>query len=190
METQNFELREWQLSDAKSLAEHANNINIWNSVRDYFPHPYLEEDGKHFIEMVLNNPHPMRRTVIGQMPIEFFSDLQPPMDFAIVVDGNAVGGIGIVPQKDVERITAEIGYWLGEKYWNRGIMSEAVKRMVKYAFANFELQKLYAPVFDFNIASQKVLQKAGFEREAILKQAAIKNGKIIDMHYYSLFKSI
>ena len=166
----NFELRELQLSDAASLAENANNINIWNNVRDYFPHPYSEKDGEQFIEMCLNKPN-------------------PAIDFAIVVDGKAVGGIGIVPQKDVERIGAEIGYWIGEKYWSKGIMTKAVKEMTEYAFFNFPLHKIYAPIFDFNIASQKVLQKAGFEREGILKQAAIKNDKIIDLHYYSLLKS-
>ena len=167
---QNFELREWMLSDAASLAENANNINIWNNVRDYFPHPYSEEDGKQFIEICL-------------------SKSKPTIDFAIVVEGKAVGGIGIVPQKDVERISAEIGYWIGEKYWGKGIMTEAVRQMVSYAFTNFPLQKNYAPIFDFNIASQKVLQKAGFKQEAILKQAAIKNNKIIDLHYYSLTKT-
>ena len=165
-----FELREWRLSDAVSLAEHANNIDIWNNVRDYFPHPYSEEDGKQFIETVLGKP-------------------RPAVDLAIVVDGKAVGGIGIVLQTDVERIGAEIGYWLGVKYWNKGIMTEAVRQMVTHAFTHFPLRKIFAPVFDFNIASQKVLQKAGFEREAILKQAAIKNGKVIDMHYYSIIKS-
>jgi RimJ/RimL family protein N-acetyltransferase len=168
--SQTFELREWNLSDATSLAENANNINIWNNVRDYFPYPYSEEDGKQFIEMVSNKP-------------------KPAVDFAIVVDGKAVGGIGIVLQNDVERIGAEIGYWLGEKYWGKGIMTKAVGEMIEYAFLNFPLQKIYAPIFDFNIASQKVLQKAGFEREAILKQAAIKNGKVIDLHYYNLLKS-
>jgi RimJ/RimL family protein N-acetyltransferase len=166
----NFILREWQMSDAFSLAENANNIHIWNNVRDYFPHPYSEEDGKQFIKMAMDKP-------------------KPAIDFAIVVDGKAVGGIGIVLQKDVERISAEIGYWLSEKYWSRGIMTGAVKQMITYTFTHFSLQKLYAPVFDFNTSSQKVLQKAGFEREAILKQAAIKNEKIIDLHYYSLLKN-
>jgi len=166
---QTFEIREWQLSDVVSLAENANNINIWNNVRDYFPHPYSEKDGKEFIKMVLLKP-------------------KPTVDFAIVADGKAIGGIGIVLQTDVERISAEIGYWLGEKYWNKGIVTEAVKQMLDYAFANFPLQKIFAPIFDFNISSQKVLEKAGFEREAILKQGAIKNGKIIDLHYYSYIK--
>jgi RimJ/RimL family protein N-acetyltransferase len=164
-----FELRKWQLSDVASLSENANNIRIWNNVRDYFPYPYLEEDGKQFILTTLNKP-------------------EPATDMAVIVNGKAVGGISIVLQTDVERISAETGYWLGENYWNRGIMTEVVKQMTVYVFDNFPLWKIYAPVFDFNIASQKVLQKAGFEREAILKQAAIKNGKIIDLHYYSLIK--
>jgi RimJ/RimL family protein N-acetyltransferase len=167
----NFILREWQLSDAASLAENANNINIWNNVRDYFPHPYSEQDGKDFI------------TMCNAKPV-------PTLDFAIVIDGKAVGGIGIVPKTDVERTGAEVGYWLGEKYWNRGIMTEVVKEMTEYGFLHFpELRKIYAPVFDFNAASQKVLKKAGFEHEAILKQAAIKNGKVIDLQYYSILKS-
>jgi RimJ/RimL family protein N-acetyltransferase len=166
-----FLLRKWQISDAASLAENANNIRIWNNVRDYFPHPYSEEDGEQFIRMVLGKP-------------------EPCTDRAIVVDGKAVGGIGIVLQTDVERISAEIGYWLGENYWGKGIMTKAVRQMVAYAFDNFPLRKIYAPVFDFNIASQKVLQKAGFEREAILKQAAVKNGNVLDLHYYSFLAQL
>ena len=166
---QTIKFREWQISDIQSLAENANNINVWNNLRDYFPSPYSEEDGKQFIEMVLNQPK--------------------SLNFAIDVDGKAVGGIGIVLHQDVERIGAEFGYFIGEKYWNKGIMTQIVKDFVKYVFENFpELQKIYATPFDFNIASQKVLQKAGFECEAILKKAAIKNGQIIDLHYYSIFK--
>jgi RimJ/RimL family protein N-acetyltransferase len=166
-----YKLRECQLSDAASLAENANNINIWNNVRDYFPHPYTEEDGKQFIRMTLGKP-------------------KPATDMAIVIDGKTVGGLGIVLQTDVERISAEIGYWLGENYWNRGIMTCAVREMVSYVFLNFpELKKIYAPVFGFNIASQRVLQKAGFKCEGILKQAAIKNGIVTDLHYYSMLKS-
>jgi len=164
----NFILREWQMSDIASLAENANNINIWNNVRDAFPHPYSEEDGKEFITKVLN----------GEFGIQK----------AIVVEGKAVGGVGVFPQSDVERISAEIGYWLGEKYWNKGIVTEAVKEMVTYVFTNYSFQKIFTAVFDFNIASQKVLQKAGFEREAILKQAVIKNGKVVDAHYYGIIK--
>jgi RimJ/RimL family protein N-acetyltransferase len=167
----NFILREWRLSDATSIAEHANNIRLWDNLRDALPHPYSEADGKAFIEMALAQP-------------------KPATLLAIEVEGKAAGSISFFPKTDVERITAELGYWLGERYWNRGIVTEAIRQTVAYAFANYpELRKIYATPFDFNPASQKVLQKAGFEREAILKQAAIKNGRVVDMHYYSLFKS-
>jgi RimJ/RimL family protein N-acetyltransferase len=165
----NIELREWRLSDAASLAENANNINIWNNLRDGLPHPYTEEDGKQFIEMALSQP-------------------KPATLLAMVVDGKAVGSIGITLHTDVERISAEMGYFIGEKYWNKGFVTEAVKQMLAYSFSHFPLRKIYATPFDFNIASHKVLEKAGFEREAILKQAAIKNGKIIYLHYYSFIK--
>jgi len=170
MNTPSFILREWQLSDAASLAENANNINIWNNVRDYFPHPYSEKDGQEFITKVLNGEFGYQK--------------------AIVVEGQAVGSIGIFLRTDVERISAELGYFIGEKYWNRGIMTDAVKEMVDYVFTDFpHLRKIYATPFDFNISSQKVLQKAGFECEGVLKESAIKNGKVIDLHYYSLLKS-
>jgi Acetyltransferases, including N-acetylases of ribosomal proteins len=164
-------LREWRLSDKVSLAENADNINIWNCVRDYFPHPYTVKDGEEFISMVVNRG-------------------DPPVDFAIEIEGVAVGGIGIVLKPDVERIAAEIGYWIGEKYWNRGVMTEAVREMARYSFRTFQIEKLYAGVFDFNIASQRVLEKAGFEKEAILKRAAIKNGNVIDLHHYGLIKGL
>jgi len=169
--SQNLELREWRLSDATSLAENANNIHIWNNLRDRFPHPYSEEDGKSFIETALSMP-------------------QPATLLAITIDGEAIGSIGITLHTDVDRITAEMGYFIGEKYWNRGFTTEAIKQMVTYAFTHFQfLYKIYATPYEFNIASQRVLQKVGFEREAILKKAVIKNGKIIDLHYYSLLKS-
>ncbi len=164
-----FTLREWRLSDAVSLAEQANNINIWNNVRDYFPHPYTEKDGMEFITMVSGKPN-------------------PACDLAIEINGKAVGGIGIVPQKDVERMTAEIGYWLGESFWGKGIMTAAIQQMAQYVFDNFVIRKLFATVYDFNIASMKALEKAGFTKEAVLKSGAVKNGKIIDLHYYSLIK--
>lgn len=165
-----YKLREWRMSDAESLAVNANNINIWNNLRDFFPYPYSVKDGEEFIAMISNKP-------------------KPATNLAIEVDKEAVGGIGIVLNSDVERITAEIGYWLGEKYWGRGIMTSIVKEMTDYVFANFPVIKIYAPVFDFNAPSQRVLEKAGFKKEAILKQAAIKNGRIIDLHYYGLIKA-
>ena len=171
MNKKTFILREWQLSDVQSLAEHANNIKIWLNLRDGLPHPYSEEDARQFIANAMNMPRPARL-------------------LAIEVDGKAVGSIGITPHTDVERISAEMGYFIGEKYWNQGITTEVVKEMTAYAFNNFPLLKIYATPFDHNIASQRVLQKAGFELEAILKQAAIKNNRIMDLHYYSIRKKV
>ena len=167
---QEFTLRSWQLTDKASLAEHANNIHVWNNLRDYFPHPYTESDGEEFIRMVLEKPAPVS-------------------DFAIDIDGKAVGGIGIILNKDVERISAEIGYWLGESYWNKGIMSQAIKQISEYIFTGFPIIKIYANVFSHNAASMRALEKAGFIKEGILKQTAIKNGKVIDLHYYGLLKA-
>jgi len=164
-----FLLREWQLTDKISLARNANNINVWNNVRDYFPHPYTETDAEQFIGNTLLKA-------------------KPSTDFAIVIDDKVVGGIGVVPQTDVERIAIEIGYWLGEDYWNKGIMTNAVKQMVAYVFENFPIVKIYASIFEFNDASKKVLEKAGFTLEAILKKSAIKNGKVIDLYYYGMIR--
>ncbi|NDW18502.1 N-acetyltransferase [Dysgonomonas sp. 216] len=164
-----YTIRPWQMSDIESLARNANNINIWNNVRDYFPHPYDEEDAKSFIKMAS-----------GKNPIQ---------DFSIEVNGKAVGGIGYIPGFDVERINAEIGYWLGEEYWNKGIMGNAIKDMVDYIFENTDIIRLFASVFDFNLASMQVLQKNGFRKLTIFKNAAIKNNKVIDLYYYELLKS-
>ena len=162
-----YTLREWQLSDKGSLAENANNIHIWNNVRDSFPHPYTEKDAEEYLQMVSEQE-------------------MPTTNFAIVVDSKAVGGIGIMLKSDVERATAEIGYWLGEAYWNKGIMTKVVKEITYYAFAHFPIKKLYASVFETNVGSARVLYKAGFTKEAVLKKAIIKNDVIMDLHYYSI----
>lgn len=163
-----YQIRPWKIEDVKSLAENANNINIWNNIRDRFPYPYTEEDGEEFINSTIQKDE--------------------PEDFAIIIDRKAVGGIGFVPQTDVERISAEIGYWLGEDYWGKGIMSSVVRDISDYIFNNTDIIRLFAPVFEFNHASMKVLEKSGFQKIAILHKAAIKNNKVIDMHYYELIK--
>lgn len=122
-----YELRPWSLSDCRSLAEYANNIHVWNNLRDSFPSPYTEEDARVYIANTLTK--------------------DCVQDFAIIVDGKAVGGIGFIPQVDVERYSAEIGYWLGEPYWGCGIMSKVVSEVVEYVFATTELVRLYASVF-------------------------------------------
>ena len=165
---ENFKLREWKLTDITALVKHINNIKMWNNVRDGLPHPYTILDADNYIRMVQAQPY--------------------IQNFAIEVEGEAVGGVGIVPLTDVERLSAEVGYWLGESYWNRGITSEAVTLLVDYVFRQTEIIRLFASVYEYNPASMKVLEKVGFTRLAILRDEAIKNGQVIDMNYYDLIK--
>jgi RimJ/RimL family protein N-acetyltransferase len=168
IQKENFLLRPWEEEDAPSLAWYANNHKVWDNVRDSFPCPYTEEDGKAYIALAQAKP-----------------DVQ---DFAIVVDGKAVGGIGIVPLSDVERFSAETGYWIGEPYWNKGIVTQALQTLSGYLFENTNLVRLFACVFDYNHASVRVLEKAGFRLVGILQKAAYKNNRFIDMRYYERVK--
>lgn len=166
IEGDGYVLRELSYADCDSLAENANNEKIWNNVMDHFPHPYTREDAFDYISMV------------GAMP-------GSPMRFAIEIDGKAVGSIGFGSEGDIERVTAEIGYWLGEKYWGRGIMSKVLRDVTNYAFDNFHYEKIYALIFSYNEGSMQVAKKAGYMLEAVLHKAAIKNGRLIDFYYYS-----
>lgn len=167
-EKEQFLLRAWTFDDITSLAKNINNIHIWNNVRDGLPYPYTERDAEEYIGMTLNKAY--------------------VQDFAIVVDGEAVGGVGFIPLNDVERYSAELGYWIGEDYWNRGIMGEAIRQVVDYVFRETDIIRLFASVYGFNLASMRVLEKAGFTRQAVLRKAAVKNGKVIDMHYFDIVK--
>ena len=161
-------LREWRATDCTSLARYANNINIWRNVRDRFPHPYTEEDGRFFIGNIVPQ--------------------SPGYEFAIVIDGEAAGGIGLVRQSDVERLSAEIGYWIGEPHWNRGIAGDAVGSICEDAFRETELIRLFASVFEYNAPSMRVLEKNGFRKVGVQRRAAIKEGRIIDLHLYERVK--
>ena len=161
-------LRAWQPGDEGSLVRHANSRSIWRNLRDGFPHPYTLADAKRWIEM--SNP------------------TTPITNFAIVVDGAAVGGIGLMPKEDVFRRSAEIGYWLGEQYWSRGIVTEAVLAVTEYAFATFDLCRVYAGVFEWNPASMRVLEKAGYEFEGRMKKSVSKDGETIDELIYAIVR--
>lgn len=161
-------LREWKPGDEESLVRHANNRDIWRNVRDAFPHPYTLADAKRWIEIA--NP------------------AGPVINFAIVVDVAAVGGIGLVLKDDVFRRSAEIGYWLGERYWSRGIVTEAVRAVTDYAFATFDLCRVYAGVFEWNPASMRVLEKAGYEFECRLRKSITKDGETIDELIYAIIR--
>lgn len=159
-------LRLWRRSDKASLIKHANNHKIWQTVRDLFPHPYRDADAEVFLA----------RRIGGETKEKLF---------AIDIEGEAVGGIGLHPRVDVERYSAELGYWLGEAFWNRGIATAAVIALCRHAFAHFDLYRIFATVFASNPASMRVLEKAGFEREGILKRAVLKAGVLMDSALYA-----
>jgi RimJ/RimL family protein N-acetyltransferase len=125
-------LRAWRPGDEASLALHANNRNVWVNLRDRFPHPYTLADAEEWIRQ--------SRGIV------------PQTRFAIIVDGAAVGGIGLERRGDVFRRSAEIGYWLGEPFWGRGIMTEAVRAVTGYAFKNFDLCRIDAGVFELELS--------------------------------------
>ena len=159
------EVRSWRAADAEPLARHANNRNIWMNLRDAFPYPYSARDAREFIKST------RART--------------PETLFAIAVDGEAVGGVGFVLHHDVERVSAEIGYWLAEPFWGRGIATDALCGVTDYAITTHALTRIYAVPFAWNAGSCRVLEKAGYVLEATLRRSAIKDGVITDQKQYA-----
>lgn len=159
-----MKLRKWNEADLDSLVKYANNKNIAKWLTNGFPHPYTQEDGKTYISMSTND--------------------NPTKVFAIEVNSEAVGSIGIYPQSDIHEKNAEIGYWLAEAYWGQGIMTKAIQEIVEYGFRTFDLVRIFARPFSTNLKSQRVLEKAGFELEARLKKALFKNGEFMDELIY------
>ena len=158
-------IRSWEASDADALARHANNRNIWINLRDAFPHPYSKRDAREFLKNIRQR--------------------SPETMFAIAVDGEAVGGIGFVLHPDVERVSAEIGYWLAEPFWGRGIATDALRGLTAHAMQAHGLTRVYAVPFAWNKASCRVLEKAGYVLEARLRKSAIKDGTLTDQMQYA-----
>jgi RimJ/RimL family protein N-acetyltransferase len=158
-------VRPWRASDVESLARHANDIEVARHLRDRFPHPYLPGHAAAFI-----------RTATAA---------DPPTNFAIEVDGEAAGGIGFVRGSDIERYSAEIGYWLGEAHWGRGIVTEALILVTEHAFRDLNLLRLFAVPFSDNMPSIRVLEKAGYRREGILRSSSVKYGEPRDQALYA-----
>jgi len=164
-----IKLRPLKIADKFQLAQLANNKKIYDNVRDHFPYPYNEDDAKAFITSTIAE--------------------DPKQNFGIAYEGNICGAIGLILQKDVYRKSAEMGYWVGEPYWGKGFATKAVELITEYGFDKLNLLRIYAGVFDFNIASMKVLEKNGFKKEGIFRDAVLKNGRICDEHrYYKLKK--
>ena len=157
------------MTDADALVRHANNINVARQLRDRFPHPYVRANAVAFLKAATSA-----------------ADVS---NLAIEVDAHAVGAIGYVPGTDVERYSAEIGYWLGEAYWGRGIVTEALVLVTDYVFTTANLLRLFALPFADNLASTRVLEKAGYLREAVLRASSVKYGQPRDQALYAKVNS-
>ena len=161
-------VRSWDWRDRDQIVKHANNRKVWINLRDRFPHPYTVNDARRWLEMVV--------------------DQKPETNFAIAVANEAVGGIGFTVQHDVARRSAEIGYWLGEEFWGRGIATEALVAVTGHAFSNYDICRLYAHVFDWNGASARVLEKAGYVFEGRMSKSVTKDGQTIDQLMYATIR--
>ena len=163
-------IREWKKSDAGELAAALNNKKILDNLRDGIPYPYTEKDAEEFIFSILG------------------AEKDSQYSRAITADGKVIGSVGVFRKDNIHRRTAEIGYYIAEEYWGLGIMTEVVRKICGYVFENTDIIRIFAEPFSYNTASCRVLEKAGFEFEGILRKNAEKNGKILDMKMYSLIK--
>lgn len=165
-----IKIRRWKIEDKSDLAKALNNKNILNNLRDGVPYPYTENDAEDFISAMLS------------------ADPDKTFAFAITLEDKAVGSIGIFRQENIHYRTAELGYYIGEEYWGRGYMTEAVKQACGFVFENTDIIRIYAEPFAYNTGSCRVLEKAGFVYEGTLRSNAYKNGNVVDMKMYALVK--
>jgi [ribosomal protein S5]-alanine N-acetyltransferase len=159
-------VRSWHHGDQEALVRHGDSRAVWINLRDRFPHPYTAEAAREWLA--------------------FATGRAPQTHFAIEVGGEAVGGIGLQLQEDVDRCSAEVGYWLGEAVWGRGIAAEALRAVTEHAFAALPLTRIFALPFARNAASVRVLEKAGYRREGLLRRSAIKEGQVLDQILYAV----
>ena len=161
------QIRKWELADAKALASILSNKKIQDNLRAGLPFPYTEQDGVDYISAMLS------------------AEENDTFAFAVTADGKVVGSIGAFRQGNIHARTAELGYYLAEEYWGNGLMTEAVRQLCAYVFAHSDILRIYAEPFAYNIGSQRVLEKAGFQYEGTLRSNAFKNGRILDMKMYA-----
>ena len=161
-------IRDFALADKPAVARQANNPKIWANVRDAFPHPYTEENAEAWLTHA--------------------TTAEPRSHFAIEVNGAFAGGIGLRLQADVDRVSAELGYWLGEEFWGRGVATAAIIGFVPWAFEHFSLERIYATPFHWNGASCRVLEKASFNKEGVMRRAALKSGVLADLPLYARYR--
>lgn len=160
-------LRPLVRADAVSLAQHANDHGVWKNLRDYFPHPYTVADAEAYIAHVSTRP--------------------VQTSFGIVVSGHAIGSISLMLGDDVARRSAEVGYWIGRQFWGQGIMAEALKSTTQYAFDQLALVRTFAVPFATTSSSARVLEKAGYVREGVMRRSAVKEGVVLDQLLYAAY---
>jgi len=161
-------IRTWRWNDWESIARHANNWRVWIDLRDRFPYPYTVADAENWLRSV--------------------RQMTPETQFAISIGDAAVGGIGITLLDDVHHRSGEIGYWLGEEYWGQGIATAAVRAVTTRAFSAYDVCRIQAAVFEWNPASMRVLEKAGYTLEGRLRKSVTKDGKTIDQSLYAIIQ--
>ena len=157
-------LRPWRSDDLENLVANASHADVSRGLRDRFPYPYTGDDGRAWLARAVDD-----------------SDRA----WAIEFEGAAVGGVSMHPGTDVHRHSAELGYWLGRRYWDRGLMSAVIGAFAPRAMSVFRLHRLYATVYANNPASMRVLEKVGFEREGVQKSAVVKRGELLDIIVYA-----
>ena len=166
-----IQIRKWKLSDASDLAAALSNKKILDNLRDGLPYPYTEQDAREFISAMLA------------------ADEDETFAFAITADGKVIGSIGAFRQGNIHRQTAELGYYIAEDYWGKGIMTEAVRQLCNHVFTHTDILRIFAEPLAHNLASCRVLEKAGFQYEGTLRCNAAKNGAILDMKMYAQLKT-
>ena len=159
-------VRDWARGDTASIVPHANSRKVWRNLTHAFPHPYTADDAEHWISMLERMPEPTH--------------------WAIEVEGHAAGGVGVILREGVQAKSAAFGYWLGERYWGRGIMTQVVGKVVPHVLSHFPIVRLESPVFAWNPASMRVLEKCGFVREGVARASIFKDGELIDQVIYAL----
>jgi len=164
IDNMNIQLRALRDDDADSIAKLANNKMIWDNIRDKMPHPYVKKDAESFIDLTKKE--------------------DPQVSFGILFENELCGVIGLILQTDVYRKSSEMGYWIGEPYWGKGIATEAVGKIIRYGFEELELERIFAGAYEYNVASMRVLEKNGFIKEGISRKSALKNGQFYDEHKY------
>jgi RimJ/RimL family protein N-acetyltransferase len=163
-----WQIRSFAADDAAALCKYANNRNIWVNLRDRFPYPYRHADAISWLERV--HAQPVRT------------------HFAIATPEELIGAVGFEVQEDVYRRSAEIGYWVAEPYWGRGIATRAVGALTAFAFARHDLVRTFAGVFSSNPASARVLEKAGYTFEGRLRRSVVKDGIVLDQLVYAMVR--